>query len=144
MLILSVRRLSSYVRIWVDVRFWRIKTVPTLKRDLDLWRGINYKFSLATAIHRIKCLKNTWICQNKVSKNIIVQYLWHFIFRFRACLNAVNNFVSDAVGHAYFTILSPPCFTLQTETVCEARSWWSCTRYVDQECVDEIIDQSSY
>ena len=81
MLILSVRRLSSYVRIWVDVRFWRIKTVPTLKGDLDLIRGINYKFSLTTAIHRIKWLKNTWICQNKVPKKIIVSIFMTFYFQ---------------------------------------------------------------
>ena len=65
----------------MDVRFWRIKTAPTLKGDLELWRGINYKFSLATAIHRIKWLKNTWICQNKVPKNIIVSIFMTFYFQ---------------------------------------------------------------
>ncbi|XP_075289738.1 group 3 secretory phospholipase A2 [Opisthocomus hoazin] len=50
--------------------------------------------------------------------------------RFRRCLRALNDTVSDVIGVTFFDLLEVPCFVLEESEQCVRWHWWGgCERY---------------
>ncbi|NWT79776.1 PA2G3 phospholipase, partial [Lanius ludovicianus] len=50
--------------------------------------------------------------------------------RFRRCLLAINDTVSNIIGVTFFNLLEVPCFVLEESEECVQWHWWGgCERY---------------
>ncbi|NWS03953.1 PA2G3 phospholipase, partial [Motacilla alba] len=64
--------------------------------------------------------------------------------RFRRCLLAINDTVSNIIGVTFFNLLEVPCFVLEESEKCIQWHWWSgCERY-GVVPLARMVQQSQY
>ncbi|NXS46660.1 PA2G3 phospholipase, partial [Balaeniceps rex] len=80
----------------------------------------------------------------------IRNYRLHTVFhcdcdaRFRQCLLALNDTISNIVGVTFFNLLEVPCFVLEESEECVQWHWWGeCERY-GVVPLARMVQQSQY
>ncbi|XP_051490330.1 group 3 secretory phospholipase A2 [Apus apus] len=64
--------------------------------------------------------------------------------RFRQCLLALNDTISNIIGVTFFNVLEVPCFVLEESEQCVQWHWWGgCERY-DVVPLARMVQQSQY
>ncbi|NXT60506.1 PA2G3 phospholipase, partial [Chaetops frenatus] len=64
--------------------------------------------------------------------------------RFRRCLLAINDTVSNIIGVTFFNLLEVPCFVLEESEECVQWHWWGgCERY-GVVPLARIVQQNQY
>ncbi|NWI65229.1 PA2G3 phospholipase, partial [Todus mexicanus] len=64
--------------------------------------------------------------------------------RFRQCLLAINDTVSNIIGVTFFNVLEVPCFVLEESEECVQWHWWGgCERY-GVVPLARMVQQSQY
>ncbi|XP_058707475.1 group 3 secretory phospholipase A2 isoform X4 [Poecile atricapillus] len=64
--------------------------------------------------------------------------------RFRQCLLAINDTVSNIIGVTFFNLLEVPCFVLEESEECVQWHWWGgCERY-DVVPLARMVQQNQY
>ncbi|NXT18922.1 PA2G3 phospholipase, partial [Syrrhaptes paradoxus] len=64
--------------------------------------------------------------------------------RFRQCLLALNDSISNIIGITFFNLLEVPCFVLEESEACVQWHWWGgCERY-GVVPLARMVQQSQY
>ncbi|NWV65147.1 PA2G3 phospholipase, partial [Malurus elegans] len=64
--------------------------------------------------------------------------------RFRRCLLAVNDTVSNIIGVTFFNLLEVPCFVLEESEECVQWHWWGGCKNYGVVPLARMVQQSQY